>query len=348
MKYTDEVKRELLKCVKAALNGQPVCDAPAEELLALANSQGLAHLVGDSDSAMKAVLRTQTRLKALVAIKDCFNKEEIPYIILKGAKICELYPENWMRTSSDLDLLIKAEDEKRANDALLNNLKAEFLEKNEHHIGYILEKFHIELHFTLFSDEDFDAYKNAKRVNEQGFEYELIPNSLCEYLLKHMKKHFMSGGCGLRPMTDIYLVSRKYDVDCESLAGLDLFNKKVFEFIKHFDNPDLPFSDFDQLVFENGIHGTKASVASAAIAKHGTGINYALKHVFVDYNSMLHMYPWLKGKKYLLPYAWARYGLNRLFGGHLSNLNEKLNVKDAIDEDNLELTKKVFKELEII
>jgi len=39
-----------------------------------------------------------------------FDEQKIPYILLKGAVIRDFYPEPWMRTSCDLDVLVKEED----------------------------------------------------------------------------------------------------------------------------------------------------------------------------------------------------------------------------------------------
>ncbi len=44
------------------------------------------------------------------AICDTLERTEISYIPLKGSVIKDLYPEPWMRTSCDIDILVHEED----------------------------------------------------------------------------------------------------------------------------------------------------------------------------------------------------------------------------------------------
>ena len=39
-------------------------------------------------------------------VRKCLEEAEIPFILLKGAVVRDFYPEAWMRTSSDIDVLV--------------------------------------------------------------------------------------------------------------------------------------------------------------------------------------------------------------------------------------------------
>lgn len=44
---------------------------------------------------------------------DALEKAEIPFIPLKGVVIREYYPEPWMRTSCDIDILVREKNLKK-------------------------------------------------------------------------------------------------------------------------------------------------------------------------------------------------------------------------------------------
>ena len=50
---------------------------------------------------------------------ECCNaleKAQIPFVPLKGSVIRKYYPEAWMRTSSDIDVLVHKEDVEKTTD----------------------------------------------------------------------------------------------------------------------------------------------------------------------------------------------------------------------------------------
>ena len=80
-----------------------------------------------------------------VALLDCFynevtavlGQEKIDYISLKGSVIRKLYPQDYFRTSSDIDILVKKRDFERACSALKENLNVKEVayKLNESHYG---------------------------------------------------------------------------------------------------------------------------------------------------------------------------------------------------------------------
>ena len=81
---------------------------------------------------MTAFYQSQQRKYVLNEIVKCFDAAKILNIPLKGSVICDYYPEPWMRSSCDVDILIKNEDSERAI-ACLSKLgytyKRRFLDK---------------------------------------------------------------------------------------------------------------------------------------------------------------------------------------------------------------------------
>ena len=106
-----------------------------KELFILSRKHDLAHIVASAlskrnllgDDAvsqafqqelMKSVYRDTQREYAIKLTGDLFEKAQIPHIHLKGSVIRYMYPETWMRTSCDIDILVQKKDIEKALDVL--------------------------------------------------------------------------------------------------------------------------------------------------------------------------------------------------------------------------------------
>lgn len=104
-----------------------------EKLYELSKSHDLAHIVGNSliknglvsdpelkagfkKQIMTAVYRYEKLQYELTRLKDVLNEAKIPFIPLKGSVIRKFYPEPWLRTSCDIDVLVKEKDIERASE----------------------------------------------------------------------------------------------------------------------------------------------------------------------------------------------------------------------------------------
>lgn len=102
-------------------------DEELVKLYKLSKSHDLAHLVGDvlikndliGDGEIKAKFQKQIMLAVyryekinyeLGRLRKVLNEAEIPFIPLKGSVIRQYYPEPWMRTSCDIDVLVHESD----------------------------------------------------------------------------------------------------------------------------------------------------------------------------------------------------------------------------------------------
>ena len=86
-------------------------------------------------------------------IAEQLDQAQIPYIFLKGTRLRSLYPEAWMRTRSDIDVLVHEEDLEKASYFLTKNLGYRYESKTHHDIALFSEtNIMIELHFSLNED----------------------------------------------------------------------------------------------------------------------------------------------------------------------------------------------------
>ena len=111
-----------------------------QPLFKLSKRHDLAHLIGDAlyknrllpeNSEVKkrflqersmAVYRYEQIQYEFEQICSVLEEERIPFVPLKGSVIRNLYPQPWMRTSCDIDVLVKKKDLSLAIGGIVRNL----------------------------------------------------------------------------------------------------------------------------------------------------------------------------------------------------------------------------------
>ena len=140
------------------------------DIYKLAKHHDVAHIVAyavkklgikcDEETAKKldkqyliSIYRYQHQRYDLSVILNAFEAGKIMHIPLKGSVLRSFYPQEWMRTGCDIDILVKEDDLDVAKDTLVNiGYKAGF--KMTHDIS--LESpggTHVELHFDLIEKD---------------------------------------------------------------------------------------------------------------------------------------------------------------------------------------------------
>ena len=170
------------------------------KLYELSKKHDLAHVVGaalekqglltDTSLSQKfgklqmlAIYRYENQNYELSQIKKTLSEAKIDFLPLKGAVIRDLYPEPWMRTSCDIDVLVKKCDIDRAVEHLIAELGYERdTKENYHDVSlYSSSGVHLELHFTLEENiPELDA--TLKRVWDHAAP---ISDDSCEYRLSN-------------------------------------------------------------------------------------------------------------------------------------------------------------------
>ena len=152
-------------------------DEELQKLDRLSDAHDLSHLVGSAllsqelirdeewkarfkKQIMKAVFRCEKNEFELERLKETLSRAQIPFVPLKGSVLRAYYPEPWMRTSCDIDILVHEEDLERAGAVLCEKLSYQGGEKNYHDVAfYAPGGVHLELHYTLCeskAEKDFD------------------------------------------------------------------------------------------------------------------------------------------------------------------------------------------------
>ena len=139
------------------------------DVMKLASKHDIAHLVAlgllnnnlaDEENKtqlqqiiFRAVYRYGKLNYELMQVCKTLEKAQIPFIPLKGSVIRKYYPEPWMRTSCDIDILVHEKDLRSAISCLVENLKYTEHEQNSHDVSLFSSSgVHLELHYDLVEE----------------------------------------------------------------------------------------------------------------------------------------------------------------------------------------------------
>jgi hypothetical protein len=268
-------------------------------------------------------------------IKSKLNAAHIECFVVKGFPVASYYPFPPLRTMGDTDLVVHLEDRQRVHEILLEQGYVNESCSEGKEWVYFIDKYVLELHYGLIYSEAI----NSKIHEEYFFKYwDYVHNGVLDwnyhfiYLILHLRKHLMNRGVGFRQFLDIAVITRN-NIELnwgwieEQLVKLNLveFSRTVFALNESwFDvmspiqirDLDIPFFDLaTEQIFKNGVFGldnydnkdnfTVNNVRKSNHSKFSMFVS-AVHLVFPDYSSLITdpKYSFIKGKKWLLPFAW--------------------------------------------
>lgn len=317
------------------------------ELLTLSRKHDLSHIIasalshaaylGDDEVSrafhqelMKAVYIDAQREYALNLTNDLLEQAKIPHINLKGSVIRSYYPESWMRTSCDIDILIHNSDIDLVEKVLCSNKYVRLVDRSTHDYNFMSpNKIHIEIHHTLtqdgkvsLTDELLDSVWDSYAVLSEScmYRYNMSPELFVIYHLAHMGRHLLHGGCGVRPFIDLWLLDKKFPTEKSKLEGLLIqcklkalydvsmeLSKVWLEEQKHSKVTE----QFEQYVLCGGTYGTTTNAAKIKAATGVGKIRSFFNLMFLPRENLEALYPNLKKYPILYPFyqtkRWFRY-----------------------------------------
>ena len=314
------------------------------------------------NSMLKAVFRYRQLNYEYQSLCDALESAKIPFIPLKGSVMRKYYPEGWMRTSCDIDILVHEEDTEKAKSILVNEYDYTYRVKSSHDLSFFSpNNIHVELHYSLVEDglanESFEVLKSVwdTAIRRDNFEfcYDMPDEMFYFYHIAHMAKHFENGGCGIRPLIDLWILDNLNDCNLPKRDKL-LENGALIKFAdasrklskvwlegKESDNL---LSQMEKYILYGGVYGNTENRVAVQQQKRGGKFKYAISRIFIPYEEIKFHYPILHKHKWLTPIMQVRRWLKLLFfGGVKRSVNElKYNsaiTKNKADETNILLTK---------
>lgn len=299
-----------------------------------------------------AVYRLEKLNYELTKLCAALEQAEIPFIPLKGSVLRQYYPEPWMRTSCDIDVLVHEEDLQRVVSYLSDNLGYRRESQNSHDISMFSQGgVHIEVHFDLVEDGKVNSatavlkkiWNVAVKHDMCNCQYEIPDEMFYFYHIAHMAKHFVgTGGCGIRPFLDIWVLNHRIDFNREkrekllSDGGLSVFAKQA-ELLSEvwFGNAEHTeiTKQMERYILRGGVYGTTTNRVAVQQQKQGGKVKYALSKIFIPYDVIKFHYPILQKHRWLTPIMEVRRWGKLIFCGHLKRTVNELKYNSTISDD---------------
>lgn len=336
-----------------------------EMVYAYAAKHDLAHLVGQAagklqtaeyealekckNAALAAFVRHARQEYALRKLCDILEQGEVPFIPLKGAVLRQWYPEAWMRTGCDVDVLVREADLDQAQ-ALLEAENWRFAGRGSHDLSFLSpEGVHLELHFSTIEDcisEKGKAvmdgiWQDAKPLPGKRCHMEISDGLFYFYHMAHMAKHMLTGGCGIRSFLDVWILNHRVEADTDSRkhllqqGGLTAFAKAAERLAEiwfsgaSMDEYSKPFETF---VLHGGTYGTLENQVRMQQAKKGSRLRFVWERIFLPHCFLKHSYPVLQKHKWLTPVFWVVRWFRLLFDGKVGRSAVELQTAAAVSE----------------
>lgn len=307
------------------------------------------------NSIFVAVYRYENLRYEYESICNTLENAQIPFLPLKGSVIRQYYPEPWMRTSCDIDILVKEEDLSSAVDVLKKELAyTPEDDRNYHDISlHSPNGVHLELHFSIKENiASIDKLLSevwSYTVLSDGTKYQYRQTN--EYLIfhhiAHMSYHFINGGCGIKPFLDLYLMRQKIEFDQEKvyelckICNLDLFYDNVIKLTEVWFEGK-PHNDLTEkmqtYILSGGVYGSLENKVASKQGESGGKVRYALSRIFLSSKVLANYYPCVQKHIWLAPFCqihrWFRIFISRnRFKQSVNELKSSNSVsKDKVNE----------------
>lgn len=348
---------------------------------ALANQHDVAHLVAHavediqiSDYEVLAKLK-KAKMTAVYRYakldyeytRTCSTLENagIPFIPLKGAVLRQYYPEPWMRTSCDIDILVQKEHLDQAITVLTESLQYSCGVRSDYDVALQTPGgMHLELHYNIPTEryaaperqEVLKSIWEHAEAEKVGFARHFLSDEMFYfYHLSHMAKHIESGGCGIRPFLDIWILNHRINpknaqretlLQAGGLADFEYAVRNVAEYWFSDPNAEEQTKTLARYILRGGSYGNMANSTAWGQARHGGKIQYLKKRrIFAPYDYLKELYPVLEEKKWLMPWYQTVRWYDLLRKGAIRKLLQEADVNNSVEQSRREDAESAFQQL---
>lgn len=308
-----------------------------------------------------AVSRYERIRYELERICDTLEQAKVPFVLLKGAVVRRYYPEPWWRTSCDIDILVHEQDIERAVLVLKETLQYTSNGKKSYHDVSLFSKnnVHLELHFNLKEGQPrldnllVKAWEYAVPTQGKTYQHEFTDAYLKFHIVAHMAYHFLSGGCGIKPILDLWLLDKKIADDTvfdELLkqSGLTTFTQKVRKLGKAwFENEmmDSVSLDIQQYIFSGGVYGTTKNKVIVQQQRKGGKTQYLFSKLIISREFLESQYPVLKKHRWLSPVMQVCRWFRLLFCGGIERSKRQAELNFQTDAGQAQKIKQLLADI---
>lgn len=325
---------------------ESLSEEDAAFLDALSKAHDLSHLVGFAMAENKvlpkgktgerlakahlsAIYRFERQNYEFLRIQSVLEEGKIPHIPLKGAVLRSLYPQAWMRTGCDLDILVHPEDLDTAKTLLVEKLGFQADERKNFHDLPLTSPggIFLELHFSLLEgveslDKVLSRAWDYANPAENGFVYLFENEFFFFHQIAHAAYHFLSGGCGIRPFLDLFFLQEKTPPDPSRLfplleeADLLLFYENAMRLSRVWFGEEKHTQTtlkMEEYLLGGGVFGTVENKVAMESAEKGKG-KRLWERIFMPYEKLKTYYTVLERHPVLTPFYQVARWFRILFG----------------------------------
>ena len=385
-----QTEQVLFALLRNTVCGQPVpegvkaaCTAEMlENVYTLAAKHDLAHLAGqalnqfnlpESDGLTKCKAAAKQAIFRYVRLDHTYGQvcnalemAQIPFVPLKGSILRTWYPEPWMRTSSDIDILVQPDQLETAEKMLTEQLQFTKSGKGNHDISLFSPVgVHLELHYTMVAEDDeiqnssdvlSRIWEDVTPVQPGAYGQRMSDAMFYFYHIAHMAKHVVNGGCGIRPFLDLWVLNNRTDCNAANASAL-LTEGGLLAFAQAAEKLSAvwfagqtsdPMTDqLARFVLDGGAFGSVENHVTLHQTKRGGKIRYAFSRAFLPYESLRFYYPVLERHRWLTPFfqpvRWCRI----LFKGGAKQSVRELKMTAAVSQEAVQSTAELLQYLEL-
>ncbi len=351
-----------------------------ENLFRLAKMHDMAHFVGyamkrEGVKAPEDILERFSQEQALAIYRyeqqnyefeqicEAFESGGIEFIPLKGSVIRTLYPEPWLRTSCDIDILVREEDLERASIFLEKELQYERGKFGPHELTmYTPSGVCFELHYDLIEIYDFEEgrfplqgiWEKTKIVEGKRYQQEISKELFYYYHIAHMAKHFKYGGCGIRPFLDIYILNHFTILNGKEKETL-LEKGRLLDFTRQAINlSEIWFGNrehngvtlqMEEYLLKAGVYGSYDNKIAVREVQSGGKNKYIRSRIWLPFEQLKVQYPKLEKRKWLTPVYQFRRWCRLIFCGRMKQSMKELKTVNAVTEEKQKAMEKMLQAL---
>lgn len=361
--------------VKACL-----CEERVTQIFALAKKHDLTHiaadalnklgLLGDSEISRKFKHVSRHTVYRYMQIdseyqKLCKTLEEarIPFVPLKGSVLRDYYPEPWMRTSCDIDILVKVDVLESTAKLLVDKLGYVRQKRSDHDIALLAPNgVPLELHYLAVDEGRMPAaqailqkvWDDVTPKAAGSYHYCMSDELFYFYHVVHMAKHVENGGCGIRPFLDLWILNHCIDSNRAVREKL-LVEGEFLTFAQAAEKlSEVWFSDgqrdarsdrLERFVLDGGVYGTMENHIAVQQTQRGGKLQYVLWKVFLPYDRLKFHYPILQKHRWLTPLFEVRRWIKLIFTQDVKRSLRTLETNADIASEQMEEMAELLKSL---
>lgn len=351
-----------------------------QEIIDLSKKHDVLHLLAwglkqnsvqcENDDELKksislAVYRHAKINRQYEIICKALEDAEIPFIPLKGSVIRKYYPEPWMRTSCDIDILVHEHDAEKAVEILTESHGYSNKTVSPHDISvFSADKVHLELHYNLIEDGRINnshevmssVWETAAVHNGYRYFYDMSDGMFYFYHIAHMAKHFEYGGCGIRPFIDLWFLDNMAGIDFSErekllkeggLLNLSQTASRLSDVWFGDEKADEMSTLLENFILHGSMYGSAESIHKMRAVNGENKATSFIKFVFPSREALANIFPLLSKYPILLPFYHVKRWFKIFNKGKRNNMKRKIDMIGSLSKQEVESTAKLLEYLNL-